>query len=443
MTARHSPLFTLGSGQSGLGFYTSGRDAAVAPRLETAVCPNIGLIDISALSGCRELKHLDLSENTDLSDFSPIAGATQLEELMINGTGVLDLECLKDCLSISEINLNGCEKLKSLDGLCSPSLESLELRQLNLDNLRGAEKLVGLIKLDLSGLHRVKDLSQLSGLTALEELEIYNLTNIKSLHEMSALSSLKKIRVRSCDKLNDVSNIQQAASIEEVSIEECKNVTKGPGKWPESLRDLNLVKTGLEELGTCPAELIEINIQDNPKLLSLKGMSNSKAIVVNRWGFNLSGCFSLSSLEGLAVESLEEILIPETLSNLDALANYPGVKITVVAGKGEQKGYSTIVDDIPIEIGEALNELGITELNVRTDWGGELRKITGVGSLMSLKGLDLSDCDVDDITAIAALENLQSLKIKPRTELSKKLGKATFDTKGQVDKLRLKLLAGL
>jgi len=28
MTARHSPLFTLESGQSGLGFYTSGRDAA-------------------------------------------------------------------------------------------------------------------------------------------------------------------------------------------------------------------------------------------------------------------------------------------------------------------------------------------------------------------------------------------------------------------------------
>jgi hypothetical protein len=28
MTARHSPLFTLESGQSGLGIYISGRDAA-------------------------------------------------------------------------------------------------------------------------------------------------------------------------------------------------------------------------------------------------------------------------------------------------------------------------------------------------------------------------------------------------------------------------------
>ena len=30
MTARHSPLFTLESGQSGLGFYTSQWDAALA-----------------------------------------------------------------------------------------------------------------------------------------------------------------------------------------------------------------------------------------------------------------------------------------------------------------------------------------------------------------------------------------------------------------------------
>jgi hypothetical protein len=32
MTARHSPLFTLRSGQSGLGIYTSGRDAACRNR---------------------------------------------------------------------------------------------------------------------------------------------------------------------------------------------------------------------------------------------------------------------------------------------------------------------------------------------------------------------------------------------------------------------------
>jgi hypothetical protein len=32
MTARHSPLFTLESGQSGLGIYTSQRDAALSDR---------------------------------------------------------------------------------------------------------------------------------------------------------------------------------------------------------------------------------------------------------------------------------------------------------------------------------------------------------------------------------------------------------------------------
>jgi len=415
----------------------------IAPKLESISCSNVGLVDISALLSCPELMYVDLSGNNNLSDLTPVSGATKLEKLMINGTGVSDLEFLKKCLNISEINLYGCEKLRSLNGLRSPSLEALELPELNLDDLSGTDTLLGLKKLDLSGLHRVRDLSQLAGLTALEELEIYNLPEIKSLQEMSALTSLQKLRIRGCSGLKDVSNIEQAASLEEVSIEECTKVTKGPDEWPESLKNLSLAKTGLREIGRCPAQLTEINIQDNPKLLSLKGLSESKNIRVNRWGLNLSGCFSLSSLEGLAVESLEEILIPETLSDLDALAEYPRVKITVVAGKGEQKGYSTIVDDIPAELGKALNKLGITELNVRTDWGGQLRKLTGIGSISTLKVLDLSGCNIDDITAIAALENLELLRIQPRTELSKKFGKATFDTKGQVDKLRLKLLAGL
>ena len=43
MTARHSPLFTLESGQSGLGIYTSGRDAADTPCFRRFV--GIDLID--------------------------------------------------------------------------------------------------------------------------------------------------------------------------------------------------------------------------------------------------------------------------------------------------------------------------------------------------------------------------------------------------------------
>jgi len=42
MTARHSPLFTLESGQSGLGFYTSQRDAAWLTDVEIAMLEAIG-----------------------------------------------------------------------------------------------------------------------------------------------------------------------------------------------------------------------------------------------------------------------------------------------------------------------------------------------------------------------------------------------------------------
>jgi hypothetical protein len=69
--------------------------------------------------------------------------------------------------------------------------------------------------------------------------------------------------------------------------------------------------------------------------------------------------------------------------------------------------------------------------------------LSGIARVASLRVLDLSDCNVLDITAITSLNNLESLYIKPRTELSKSLGKATYDTKVQIDKLRLKLLAGM
>ena len=257
------------------------------------------------------------------------------------------------------------------------------------------------------------------------------------------MKSLSKFSVRSCDELCDITALAEVQGLENARVEECKKVAKGPGLWPSKLKSLSLENTSLKEIGSCPAALAEISIRQNPKLLTLKGLTSCKDIEISSWGLDLSGCFSLKNLDGLSVKNLEEILIPETLSNLDALAAYPNVKITVVAGNGKEKGYTSVVDDIPEAIGMALAKIKVTELNVRTEWGSELKKITGIGLATTLTSLDLSGCNLADITAIAPLENLEMLKVQPRTELSKKLGKATFDSKGQIDKLRLKLLAGI
>ena len=414
-----------------------------APKLKKLNCSNIGLTDISGLAPCTELLSVDLSNNRELSKLDALSAASGLQSLMLNGTAISSLHCLQGCSKIEEINLNDCENIQSIGGLNSSSLQNLELRQLNLNDLNGIEALKGLSKLDLSGLHRVTSLDPLAALGKLQELEVYNLTTLKSLPEMSSMKALRKFRARSCDELHDVTSLGTAPSLAEVSVEECKNVAKGPTAWPKSLTNLSLEKTHLKEIGNCPPTLSELSIRENPELETLSGLEGCKAIKISSWGLDLSGCFALQSLNGLSVPKLDEILIPETMTDLDFLADYPDAKITVVAGCGKQKGYSTIVDDIPAALGDALARLNITELCLRTDWGAELKKVSGIGRVPTLKSLDLSDCNVEDITSISALENLEVLKVQPRTELSKALGKATFDTKGQVDKLRLKLLAGL
>jgi Leucine-rich repeat (LRR) protein len=418
-------------------------DGLEAESLEELEASGIGLESIEGLKGCRQLKTLDLSSNSDLSSISGLADCATIEVLRLNETGITSLEPMSTCKGLAELNLNDCKNLKSIKGLDAPKLESFELRQLDLASLDGIKKLKGIKKLDLAGLHKLKDLSPLSSLSKLEELELYNLTSVKELPALDKLTALKAVTIGSCDALSDVSSLATANALQRVSIGECRNLEAGPIKWSDGLVELTISRTKLRDLGICPATLTELCISNNGHLKNLNGLSSCTSIEVSSWGLDLSGCFQLESLDGLNLPKLEAISIPETIGNLAALNRYPGIQITIVAGQGKEKGYQTLVEDIPTVLGDALLALAPTHLIVKTAWSAELQKISGIGRVTSLTSLDLSDCDLADITAIAGLDKLELLKVQPRTELSKALGKATFDSKSQIDKLRLKLLAGL
>ena len=414
-----------------------------APQLKEFCARDVGLIDLSALSYSESLESVDLSWNSDLTNIEFLRGASSLRSLMLDGTSVSSLEALKECVEIRELSLNSCGHLKSLRGLKCHWLEALELCGLNLETLRGLEPLNSLRSLRLDSLDHISSLDPLSALINLQYLEISGLTAIRALPDMSALQALREVSIRGCNQLVDITSLSAARLLDSVNIGHCKILRQAPVEWPSTLTSLKLYETSLTEIGLCPESLSELLIHNNPKLLSIEGLAACKEIDASSYSLDLSGCFSLKSLKGLNVESLAEIRIPETMTDLDRLSNYPGINIVVIAGSGKQKGYNTVVEDIPSGIGNALAKLNITTLAIRTDWDAVLKRISGIGLVTSLKILDLSDCDVRDITAIAGLEKLELLKVQPRTELSKKLGKATFNTKGQIDKLRLRILAGL
>lgn len=414
-----------------------------ASALEEIDLADSGLEDIDALECSKRLKIINLSGNPGLSSISALKNCATIESINLNGTCISTLEPLLASKDLVELHINECRQLKSLRGIDAPSMQSFELRWLDLATLDGLDRLTGLRTLVLSGLHNLKDLSPIANLSTLEELELDSLTSFKELPSFSTLSNLHSVTIQSCDEASDIGQLKTASALRKVFIRECPKVKVGPSIWPDGLQELDIQQTKLQDLGICPASLTELCITNNAHLKSLAGLRSCNNLNVPSWGFDLSGCFKLQDLDGLSLPKLAAISIPETLCNLGALKRYPDLQITVVAGQGQQKGYRTLVEDIPAALGDALNSLEPEHLIVKTEWGAELQKISGIGRVKSLKTLDLSECDLVDITGIAPLDKLEHLKVQPRTELSKSLGKATFDSKGQIDKLRLRLLAGV
>lgn len=390
-------------------------DGLDAPALEELEATNIGLESIAALRLCPNLKFIDLSENPDLSGVEALSGCSSIEILRLNDTGIASIEFLAVAKGLAEININDCKNLKSINGI---------------------EKLTNLTRLDLIGLHKLTDLGPLLRLDKLEDLRLFNLTAIKELPEFKPLVSLRSILIKGCDALTDVSSLASVETLNSVHIEECPKLRSCPVTWPKNLQRLWLQDTDLSELGACPYGLTDLTISYNGNLRNLEGLSNCRILLSN--DIDLTGCNRLQSLSGLNLLRLDAICIPTALTNLDALKRYPGITITVAAESGK---------DIPETLGDALIELAPKHLEIQIasiygklrPWHGDLKAITGIGRVATLTSLDLSHCGVEDITAIASLDKLELLKIKPRTSLSQEIGAAIFNTKDKIEKLRWKI----
>ena len=63
-----------------------------------------------------------------------------------------------------------------------------------------------------------------------------------------------------------------------------------------------------------------------------------------------------------------------------------------------------------------------------------------LGRIIHLRALDISECDLDNLPPVMGLNELELLKIAPRSDLSKKMGGCSFETPGQVAMLQLQLL---
>lgn len=144
-------------------------DLKMLVNLEYLDARNLGIKDISALSGLVKLDYLNLNHNK-ISDITPLKNLTKLERLYLGD--------------------NNITSIKSLSGL--KKLQNLNLSNNKITEISALSKLKKLWYLNLEN-NSIIDLKPLSGLTGLEELYLSNnkITDVSSLAKLTSLTVLE------------------------------------------------------------------------------------------------------------------------------------------------------------------------------------------------------------------------------------------------------------
>ena len=400
------------------GFYYSHPinclDGLDVPLLKDLDAAGIGLKDIKALRANQHLQRVMLSGNEQLSDLSPLkASVGCLRRLEIYDTAVRDLGVLAESAELDELEFSNCKKITTLNGLQRVTVTGGYLRIDGLPNLTDLRFLPkpGDGELTLSNLDGITSLDGIEAITNhLTALDIHSLANLKDVTALSQLQRLETLRISDCPQITSLKVLAELPCLKSVQVDDCRIVSKLPEIWPTGLETLGLGNLAITQLGCLPPTLTgSLNLIQCPKLTSLEGLEHCT--------------------------SLRELSIRPSFSNLQALATLPNLWIAI--------DFADAKHFLPDALIDALAALPQCRLRIGdgSSWSAiHLRNPEAIAKITHLRALDLSSCELDDIHPVMGLSELELLKIRPRTELSKKLGGCTFDTPGQVAKLQLQLL---
>ena len=137
--------------------------------LEDLDLPNI--TDLTGLEHATQLRILDLTWHTGVTDLDPIAQLTQLRELNIYRTNVIDLTPIAQLTQLSKLDISGTHVVD-----LTPIAQLTQLKELRITATR------------------VIDLTPLSGLTQLSKLDMWD-TPINDLTPLAQLIRLTEIRI--------------------------------------------------------------------------------------------------------------------------------------------------------------------------------------------------------------------------------------------------------
>ena len=231
--------------------------------------------DLSFLNGVRTLTSMNLtlygSGQMDLSAFGPmylqdltvigpgsdgridLSGLNrcrQLERVRLSDLPLTDLACLSKATGLRELELDGLERLTSLNGLDAHN----KLTRIWVDNcfsLSNIDALTGCTALSQVELNdcRISDLTGLSGARSLRELELRNMGTLRSFHGLEEHTSLKNIEVNDLQGLTDISALGSCTNLESLNMHEVFSLGDiSPVVGLPKLRDLQIYGSQLNNV---------------------------------------------------------------------------------------------------------------------------------------------------------------------------------------------------
>ena len=213
--------------------------------------PNANIRDITGLQHAHNLRELYLDDeyidgegnvnSNTISDFSPIAGLTQLTHLNLSSCAISDVSFLSDLTQLTTLQLynNPISDIAALAGLTqltflelsetiisdvSPLAELTQLRLLDLYNtsvsdVSALSSLTQLTNLGISGTV-VSDVSALAGLTQLTYLNL----DRNAISDVSALAGLTQLTYLYLDR-NAISDISALSDLTQLKVLNLRNNT--------------------------------------------------------------------------------------------------------------------------------------------------------------------------------------------------------------------------
>ena len=353
------------------------------------------ITDISPLSGLTNLTNLGLSIN-NITNILPLVDLTNLEVLGLWRNSVSDLSPLAGLTNLIELYLgaNPASDLSPLAGLTN--LESLFLDEHGISNLSALAGLTNLTRLALNN-NLISDLSPLAGLTNLRWMRLAgnNISDLSPLVVNTGLGNGDEINVRA--------NPLNYTSIKtHIPVLQSRGVTvEFDNRTPMTLLNISGVITELDNL-------LIVEVRDSNGLV-FEGVP--VMFTVTSGSGTLSATRTTTDADGRAESRLtlgsdggsntvranvEGIFEPVTFSNVAVNIPDPNLRAAVEIALGKVKGK-------PIAPSEMA---ALTHLEARN---ANISDLTGLEHATHLTRLELVGNNIGDVSVLTGLTKLTSL----------------------------------